>query len=224
MTFPSPLVSLVSIALLSTAACSAAPGTTAEETASAAEPLSTEAHVHSCESDSDCSASDFCDTEGAGDQCGGAGVCTTRGENLFCSELDELLCGCDGLGYPNACFAHKAGVSIDASPWKDVDVTAKELRADPFTDVTQTYFYTFDTHGKFVEQTVPACERSTPHCDLMAAPEEGTFTKHGSKIELTYANGNVAHFVSQENCYGKLQLVGNDFGQALTLAPTSATP
>jgi|SRR5581483_6211487 len=65
-----------------------------------------------CHSNSDCGSLEFCDTEGGGSACTGSGVCTARGINLFCSNIDIPVCGCDGNNYPNDCYAHKAGVSV----------------------------------------------------------------------------------------------------------------
>ncbi len=42
--------------------------------------------------------------------CGGAGVCTTKPN--FCPELVSPVCGCDGHGYTNYCFAERAGTTV----------------------------------------------------------------------------------------------------------------
>jgi hypothetical protein len=71
---------------------------------------STLAHKQRCRSNADCGQLEFCDTE-ASQTCGGVGVCTPRGVNLFCPNIWIGVCGCDGVTYGNTCLMHKAGVS-----------------------------------------------------------------------------------------------------------------
>jgi hypothetical protein len=63
-----------------------------------------------CILDADCDANEYCATpEGV---CGGIGTCTGRAINVFCMTLVRPVCGCDGVTYPNACYAQKAGASL----------------------------------------------------------------------------------------------------------------
>lgn len=103
----------------------------------AAEPSAHAAHrarTVACSSNADCGALELCLTEGDGATCGGYGVCTPRGVNLFCSHLDVQACGCDGKPYPNACIAHKAGVSIDSAPFKEANIDGDTLAEQPWME------------------------------------------------------------------------------------------
>jgi hypothetical protein len=60
-----------------------------------------------CSSNSDCAETELCGTG----FCGGFGICIPRPE--ACDEEDlNLVCGCDGLTYPNADCAALAGVRL----------------------------------------------------------------------------------------------------------------
>jgi hypothetical protein len=65
-----------------------------------------------CTSDADCDANEYCATpEGT---CGGTGTCTGRGINVLCVGTVQPVCGCDGVTYPNICYAQKAGASLQS--------------------------------------------------------------------------------------------------------------
>jgi hypothetical protein len=65
-----------------------------------------------CLSDADCNATEYCATpEG---ECGGFGTCSGRGINVFCVATVQPVCGCDGVTYSNACYAQKAGASLQS--------------------------------------------------------------------------------------------------------------
>ena len=65
-----------------------------------------------CTSNADCDATEYCASpEG---QCGGIGTCTGRAVGVFCITLWQPVCGCDGVTYANACYAQKAGMSLDS--------------------------------------------------------------------------------------------------------------
>jgi hypothetical protein len=209
--------------ILSSACSSGAP--TSDVQTSAAD-LSAQRTQH-CYSNSDCGSASFCDTESSG-TCGGEGVCTSRGTGI-CSDLDVLACGCDGNPYPNACFAHKAGSSVDAQPFSDTSIKGATLTAQSWVDSTQVYTYTFasKTTGRGASGTVqvqihPSCENSDPHCDIEVAPKNGTFATYGSMIAITYDDGSSATLEAQTDCYPRWRLAGEDFGAALTLAATAA--
>jgi len=229
----SSLSSLVRVSLLASAtallaplaACGAAPAG-AEDTATTAEALETPSHA-ACRADSDCKESQFCDTEAAGDTCGGSGVCASRGDGV-CPDYDVELCGCDGNAYPNSCFAHQAGVSIDPNPYKAESISSHQLQDNPWMDQGELYFYTFTEGaghnlkgGTFEEHTEPACTRSEPACEIYIEPQYGTFTIVGSSIALAYDNGNAATFKAERSCTKAWQLVGDDFGGPLTLTAST---
>lgn len=59
-----------------------------------------------------CASTEFCDYTLA-DICGAAdatGICRPRPE--LCTDIYMPVCGCDGMTYSNACFAHGAGVAV----------------------------------------------------------------------------------------------------------------
>jgi hypothetical protein len=59
-----------------------------------------------CMTNSDCSNGDYCN----GTTCTGAGACEV--EPMICSDLIDLVCGCDGNTYDNPCEAASAGVRV----------------------------------------------------------------------------------------------------------------
>jgi hypothetical protein len=58
-----------------------------------------------------CPFGDFCDFPDDGCGFGQQGMCATIPN--FCPEIDDPVCGCDGLIYSNGCYAHAAGVDVD---------------------------------------------------------------------------------------------------------------
>jgi hypothetical protein len=64
-----------------------------------------------CFDNSDCGDLQYCKT--APGQCGGEGVCASRGINVLCVSTYEPVCGCDGTTYDNGCQAMKHGASVD---------------------------------------------------------------------------------------------------------------
>jgi hypothetical protein len=222
---PVGLVLAASALFAPAVACGAAP-TGAEDTATASEALETPSHG-ACRADSDCTEAEFCDTEASGDTCGGSGVCQSRGDGA-CPDYDVQLCGCDGHEYGNSCFAHQAGVFVDANPYKTESISSHQLQDNPWMDQGELYFYTFTEGsghnlkgGTFEEHTEPACTRSEPACEIDVEPQYGTFTIVGSKITLAYDNGNAATFKAKRSCTKAWELIGNDFGAALTLTAST---
>ena len=134
--------------------------------------------------------------------------------------------------YPNACLAHKAGVSIDPQPFKDEEIKATTLAKQPWMDAAETHFYLFtrsharggSEKGTFQERTEPPCTRSNPHCDIAVEPLNGSFHVDGSTVELDYDNGSVAYFVSSIDCNKTWHLAGTDFGASETLTVSTITP
>ena len=63
----------------------------------------------SCTEHEICSPGDYCD-RAAG--CASSGVCAPRPST--CESTCELVCGCDGVTYRNACEAHLARTTVDA--------------------------------------------------------------------------------------------------------------
>lgn len=55
-----------------------------------------------------CPPSEFCDFPG--ESCGPQGTCTTKPEG--CYDDCPGVCGCDGVGYCNACTAQISGVDV----------------------------------------------------------------------------------------------------------------
>lgn len=62
-----------------------------------------------CADNSECEATEICDATA----CDGPGECVARPIN--CSLVEDLVCGCDGDTYTNACIAHQAGVRVAAT-------------------------------------------------------------------------------------------------------------
>ena len=63
-----------------------------------------------CTSAADCDATEYCATpEGT---CGGTGTCTGRAIGVYCFDMWQPVCGCDGVTYANTCYAQKAGASL----------------------------------------------------------------------------------------------------------------
>jgi hypothetical protein len=172
--------------------------------------------VRHCDSSADCGGLELCLTEGNATTCGGRGVCSPRGVTLFCSQLDIQACGCDGKPYPNACYAHKAGASIDPVPFKEANIDGDTLAEQAWMDQAQMRFYLFtgngtatNDSGTFEDRTEPPCTRATPSCKIAFQSKTGTFFTYGSLIELDYDNGDIAFFDAQLDCHHKWQLVGD---------------
>lgn len=64
-----------------------------------------------CFDDGDCGPTEYC--KSAPGECGGPGSCESRGIGLFCTQLWQPVCGCDGQTWANACHAQKAGAAVD---------------------------------------------------------------------------------------------------------------
>jgi hypothetical protein len=60
-----------------------------------------------CETNDDCEGDQFCN---ARLDCSGPGGCGVRPEH--CQDVDEPVCGCDGVAYGNECEAWAAGMRI----------------------------------------------------------------------------------------------------------------
>lgn len=60
-----------------------------------------------CETNDDCGSDQFCN---AWFDCAGPGGCGVRPEH--CQDIDEPVCGCDGVAYRNECEAWAAGVRV----------------------------------------------------------------------------------------------------------------
>jgi Cys-rich repeat protein len=70
-----------------------------------------------CQSDSDCTSGQFCDTSRAGsDNCSAPGMCTSKGGSgdapAVCPDVIDPVCGCNGVEYDNRCRAKAAGASV----------------------------------------------------------------------------------------------------------------
>jgi hypothetical protein len=220
---------LLTLTFVLAAACGTEPSTSGET----ADELSKKSK---CSSNSDCGSLDFCDTEAAS-SCHAKGVCTSRGINLFCIQTYVPVCGCDGNTYSNSCYAHKAGASVAhngacACKTKAANIDGDTLAEQPWTDASQTFFYTFtgngtsvNDSGTFVEQVEPPCRRTPPYCAILTpAPKNGTFYTYGSTVELDYDSGEVAFFDATQDCHNAISLSGDDQGQHLTLTVSPILP
>jgi hypothetical protein len=215
------------LASLVAVGCSASP--------SGSEPATSESQdvsrKHHCSSNTECAQLEFCDTEGAA-TCGGPGVCTARGANLMCTKPTTQVCGCDGTAYGSACLAHKAGVSLAPDGgFLDTAVDGDALAEMPWQDASATYFYAFTGNGTFQNDSgtftayvEPPCLRTQPACRIAVQKRTGTFATFDSTLELDYDDGDVALFDAQIDCTNTWRLVGDDWGQALTLSVSTITP
>jgi hypothetical protein len=214
--------------MLLLAACGTDPSSSAESV--------DELKKHKCSSNADCGSLEFCDTEAA-NSCKSKGVCTPRGVNLFCIQTYVPVCGCDGNTYSNTCYAHKAGASVAhngacACNSKPAPIDGDTLAEQPWTDASQTYFYTFtgngtvdNSYGTFSMQIEWPCLRSTPHCAIATpAPKNGTFYTYDSTVELDYDSGSVAFFDASQDCHNAISLSGDDQGQHMTLTVSPILP
>jgi hypothetical protein len=186
-----------------------------------------------CSSNADCGALDYCAVTG---QCGGSGTCQPRGINLFCSNLYQPVCGCDGNTYANTCVEHKAGVNTASKGackcgFTGANIDGDTLAEQPWTDASQTYFYTFtgngtatNDSGTFLLEIEPPCLRAVPSCKIAILEETGTFSTSGTQLTLDYDNGNVATFSAAQDCHNTFRLVGTDFNQSLTLTVSPILP
>jgi hypothetical protein len=188
-----------------------------------------------CWSDADCTNAGpmmFCATDQ--NSCGGRGVCTSRGINLMCPNIDTLACGCDGKAYPNACVAHKAGASLDPQPFHTANIDGDTLAEQPWTDPSQTYFYEFtgngtaqNDSGTFQLVTQPPCMRAQPRCEIMTvAPKTGTFYTAGPFVELFYDDVNlgISVFEAALDCHNTWHLTGDDVQPNMTLTVSTIQP
>jgi len=191
----------------------------------------------SCTTNSDCGQLQYCSTpEG---QCGARGVCAGRGINVLCTTLYQPVCGCDGKTYSNGCQAMKAGAALDhdgicqpACDKHPAPVDGDTLAEQPWTDASQTYFYTFtgngtfnNNSGTFVMQIEWPCLRTTPRCAIATpAPKTGSFYTYGTTLELDYDSGDIAFFNAQVDCKNIMSLVGNDQGHDMTLTVSPILP
>ncbi len=188
-----------------------------------------------CSSNADCGSLEYC-VKAAG-QCGASGTCQARGINLFCSNLYQPVCGCDGQTYANTCWAAKAGASIDhkgacACGFKGTSVDGDTLAEQPWMDAQQTYFYTFtgngtlvNDSGTFVVDFEPPCLRTMPACKIATREWTGTFTTSGTQVTLTYdSDGHTATFTAETDCHNTWELVGSDFYPGMTLTVSTITP
>ena len=64
--------------------------------------------VANCTDNSSCESDQYCE-KSIGD-CSGNGECVIN--NIFCPEIWQPVCGCNGLTYANECYAAQAGVNI----------------------------------------------------------------------------------------------------------------
>jgi hypothetical protein len=186
-------------------------------------------------SNADCPSLEYCATPVG--QCGATGACKPRGINLFCSNIYQPVCGCDGNTYGNTCLAQKAGAAIDhtgacACDFKGTNVDGDTLAEQAWMDQSQTFFYTFtgngmvvNNSGTFAVDIAPPCTRGTPFaCKIAIRHETGTFTTSGTTVTLSYDNGNTATFTAETDCHNTWELIGHDFNQAMTLTVSTIFP
>ena len=96
-------------------------------------------HMRICLDDDDCAADEYC-LKRLG-HCDAIGRCVDRlGDEIQCLAVWDPVCGCDGQTYSNACYAAKAGVSIDyigecvASCFADGDCPPDQYCVKPLGD------------------------------------------------------------------------------------------
>jgi hypothetical protein len=188
--------------------------------ATAEKPAEARAHTNRCHSNADCGELEFCDIEADTDAdavCGGAGVCTARGIGNMCPMIDVRACGCDGKPYANACLAHKAGATIDPSPFKDANVDGDTLAEQSWMDAAQSNFYTFTGNGTaenysgtFQQLFAPACTRAAVRCMIAETVKTGKFYTFDSFVELDFDSGDVQFFDAQLDCHNTWKLVADD--------------
>ena len=187
-----------------------------------------------CNTNADCGSLQYCSKKEG--QCGAQGVCTSRGINLFCSNLCQPICGCDGNTYCNTCLAAKAGASLAhdgacTCSFQSTDVDGDTLAEQPWMDTAQNFFYTFTGNGTLTNDSgtvtsvySPACLRTSPRCAIATRQKTGTFTTSGSTITISYDDGSSATFDAQTDCNNTWQLVGSDWGGSLTLVVSTLNP
>ncbi len=162
-----------------------------------------------------CDAGLFCEYTvaqscGSGDQ---AGVCAS--EPKICEEIYQPVCGCDGKTYGNSCQANGAGTSEAHLGPCGANVVGSWLYIDKSLD---HYQYTFNADGTFSASNQPGCEFTNPHCDLVVAPQSGSYSTTTTDVTLIYnndlGNGRTVDLAIQKS---GTHLDGTDFGAKIDL-------
>jgi hypothetical protein len=176
--------------------------------------------IPSCLDNSDCGSGEFC-AKAPGD-CNGSGQCTLKPE--ACAPVTDLVCGCNGLTYLNACYAaNQAGVNVNYAGSCSTPTTVPTTTPTTVPTTTTTTQPVTTTTTTTVLQCADQYQTGEPYLYYTGSNMNCPFVDWGLvnyfQHIIPFPYGNVeyyatVHFNGATGCLDLRVVIENNYGAA----------